>query len=356
MVVQRGAKNYAGPNCPGVTWNCTRSAGLVVVQSAQSGVNKYECSPSSDTGPNDCAVVQNSSNGTNQATCREDSGVTPVVLTCTVTQTNVNGDNKANINQNVDQRVGDDQDATVIVDLIQRNDSGSNYGDISQVIAQSTSQVSSGFMQSQDAFFDADVFQDTDTGGNNFLHQNQSLTQDGRASGSPSISQSQGADHLGHVEQQTSEDPPPPPDIDSFFSLSGVGLLQAEDEGFSKATVTQTEYQSLKGPGYQFQDGPMNCCGAGSQEGNPAQTSIAVSQKSTQKASQFGTGIVDQFLSLTADCNTTGTCTLEQAATNEADSLNQKTSGTSPVLFTTCSASSSSEGSGGECFAGGGEG
>ena len=25
VVIQRGARNYAGPNCPGKGWNCTRS-------------------------------------------------------------------------------------------------------------------------------------------------------------------------------------------------------------------------------------------------------------------------------------------------------------------------------------------
>ena len=34
VVIQRGARNYAGPNCPGAAWNCTTSTRVVQISSA----------------------------------------------------------------------------------------------------------------------------------------------------------------------------------------------------------------------------------------------------------------------------------------------------------------------------------
>jgi len=241
-VIQRGVRNYAGPNCPGFAWNCTAARG-VVVQLAQAGQNKFECSPSGDPGPISCTVFQENEDGSNRATCRESSDVNPVVLSCVVTQENVNGDNHATIDQNVDQGGGATQSATVDAELFQDNVSGSNFANLSQSISQSTSAVLSG-MQSQDADFVADVDQDTDTGGNNHLQQSQTLHQSGRASGTGSILQMQTADHSGRVDQEVGEDE----EYEGYLRLAGVGLLQTTGEGFSKAHATQFERQTLKGP------------------------------------------------------------------------------------------------------------
>lgn len=328
LVVQRGARNYAGPNCPGFAWNCTAARG-VVVQMAQAGQNKFECSPSEDTGPFSCVVSQTNTDGSNHATCRESSDVNPVVLSCDVTQENVNGNNHATIDQNVNQREGAEQAAMVDARLTQDNVSGDNHANLTQSISQSTSAVTSGGTQSQDADFGADVFQDTDTGGNNFLQQSQTLHQDGRASGTLSVSQVQNGDHFGEVDQEVGED--------LVLLGGGVAFLLSNGEGFSKAHVTQTERQTLRGPGSQVQSGPLRCCGTGSQEGSPEQTLFTLHQSSTEKASQFDEGTANQFQSLHGDCNTTGTCSINQSAANEADSLRQHESGTGiQTVDTTC--------------------
>jgi len=76
VVTQRGTRNYAGPNCPGFAWNCTAARG-VVVQMAQAGENKFECSPDvyPTEAPDMCFVSQNNTSGNNHATCRESSDV-----------------------------------------------------------------------------------------------------------------------------------------------------------------------------------------------------------------------------------------------------------------------------------------
>lgn len=343
IVVQRGARNYAGPNCPSIAWNCTAARG-VVVQLTEDGENTFECSPSSDTGPSSCEVFQTTTDGSNHATCRESSGANPVTLTCDVTQANVNGDNHVTIDQNVDQRGGATQTATVLADLNQDNVSGDNHASLSQSISQFTSDVAS-LMQSQDAVFSADVFQDTDSGGNNFLQQGQRLHQSGRASGSSSVLQMQTADHFGQVDQEVGED------IGEGFTVFAVGMLQADgEEGFSKAHAVQFERQSLKGPGEQIQIGPMNCCGAGSQAGSLEQTLFTIEQDSAQNASQGG---AEQESDLFGSCFSTGTCSIHHNARNDEDriTVHESVDGTPLFVTTNCESTEAGEGEGsGMCF------
>ena len=77
VLIQRGLKNYAGPRCPGATWNCTTATN--VVQVAQpGGENRFECGDAALFGTDplaaslagyiatgSCFVVQDASAGTN---------------------------------------------------------------------------------------------------------------------------------------------------------------------------------------------------------------------------------------------------------------------------------------------------
>src|SRR5213592_2654559 len=59
-VRQVGLLNYAGPNCPGIGWNCTTATNVVQVASA-GGQNRFECDPAgllTDEGTNTCVIVQ----------------------------------------------------------------------------------------------------------------------------------------------------------------------------------------------------------------------------------------------------------------------------------------------------------
>src|SRR5207237_237815 len=71
VVIQRGRFNYAGPNCPGRRWSCTKSHRVVQVAPAD-GENSFQCTPSdlgSSTPPGDCVIIQAA--GHNRAKCRE---------------------------------------------------------------------------------------------------------------------------------------------------------------------------------------------------------------------------------------------------------------------------------------------
>lgn len=88
VVIQRGARNYAGPRCPGKRWSCTNTTRTVVQIAKGSGKNVFRCATAR------CAVVQISKSAlaSNQGTCIKTTGVTQ---SCTISQPNATGTNKA---------------------------------------------------------------------------------------------------------------------------------------------------------------------------------------------------------------------------------------------------------------------
>src|SRR4051812_31896533 len=71
VVKQVGLLNYAGPNCPGIGWNCTTATNVVQVASA-GGQNRFECAPAdallTDEDTNICVIDQ--SGDSNKARCK----------------------------------------------------------------------------------------------------------------------------------------------------------------------------------------------------------------------------------------------------------------------------------------------
>lgn len=87
VVIQRGLRNYAGPNCPGKGWSCTNTKRTVVQISKRRGKNMFRCTTAR------CAVVQISKSfADNTASCIKTTGVTQ---SCAITQPNASGLNKA---------------------------------------------------------------------------------------------------------------------------------------------------------------------------------------------------------------------------------------------------------------------
>jgi hypothetical protein len=87
VVIQRGLRNYAGPNCPGKRWTCANTTRTVVQISKRRGKNIFRCTTAR------CAVVQISKSfADNTASCIKTTGVTQ---SCTISQPNASGLNKA---------------------------------------------------------------------------------------------------------------------------------------------------------------------------------------------------------------------------------------------------------------------
>lgn len=338
VVIQRGARNYAGPNCPGKAWKCTKGRG-VVLQIMQAGQNQFECTPSSDPGPTSCTVVQVGTGGKNHARCTEKTTLNPVVLTCNITQTNVgDGDNFADVLQQATQTSGAIQDAQIDATVDQFTETGDNHMKVTQVITQKTSQVQlvSEPNQLQDGTFTADLEQDTE-GGKNHLDLTQDLDQTGTVSGSDSsLSQEQNGDHEGGVHQDSTF----ADEESSFFSLFSA----EEDDGQSQAHVRQSEKQTLTGPGDQEQNGPMGCCEIFSQFGDPQTSFMNLSQSKHQKCSGFKAGRCEEDANALGEFYSDGTVSIHHNLHNEADHVSNHVSGQGFVALES------------SCFAGEGEG
>ena len=92
VVIERGARNYAGANCPGAGWSCTTTAHPVVQVASAGGSNTFLCATAR------CAVVQVSAGmatATNLAKCIQTSGP----QTCTIHQASATANNKAVVYQ-----------------------------------------------------------------------------------------------------------------------------------------------------------------------------------------------------------------------------------------------------------------
>jgi hypothetical protein len=152
VVVQRGNKNYAGPNCPGKGWNCTTAKQVVqfsLHHDDDDGVpaNRYECGPNKVSGSNagnDCVIVQ-SGTGNFSAKCVEydsqTTGMTQAITqSCVITQTNTGTNQNRRLTAVVDQLItekasGTTQDAQQRASITQSG-VGTNTVLISQRVRQ----------------------------------------------------------------------------------------------------------------------------------------------------------------------------------------------------------------------------
>jgi hypothetical protein len=374
-VWQTGLKNYAGPSCPGVGWNCVRANAPIVQIAAPLGRNLYACTSL------DCVVVQVAlSGGQNASACeRRVADPTEALMVCDITQAGGPGTNAATISQHIQQTKGTDQRAREIARITQLNETGSNIARIIQGIGQS-SRAKSG-TQVQEAHQAATVSQTTNhddplatsTLGNNTSNITQTQDQLERASGDvitqmqntdpgidpkcdqPQEVYDQQKDQCAAVTQLSglTEPPDPLPDPFEFVAPPGGGdnhsslrhdisqrqvASNAEtaeqrqgasstgeagnklqlSSGVSEGTAIQNMVQSQTAPpdagGFRDQDtGDPRCCWL--QAGNPANRAN-INQTTHQSSSPEGF----QSATLQADCDSSGLCHVEQSATTNNES------------------------------------
>ena len=353
FVIQRGRLNYAGPTCPGRKWKCTKKTTVVQVASGKHGRNRADCDGSltQTTNAVTCIVVQNATSGKNKARCSLSArDVSPVVLDCRITQTNVEGDNIARVRERVAQRDGADQRATVNALVTQTNGTGDNESDVNQRINQRSDEVSMATVptQNQEGRFSGLIAQTSDSGSND-SRLIQDLDQSGRASGGTNIVQRQFGEGLGDVDQ-TIGDVGEGATVNSK-SKPKKSRKSKKSKSFSKSFARQTEHQRLQGPGQQTQIGPFSCCST-QLGGDPDRTQTRIRQRSHQKASQ---ATAEQSISLEGTCTTVGDCGIRHRAQNNEDSIRVlqrcvATEGGTCSLFvpTTCGSEGCTSGGGGE--------
>jgi hypothetical protein len=318
FVIQRGRLNYAGPRCPGRKWKCTKNTKVVQVASGKHGRNRADCDGSltQTTNAVSCIVVQNAPSGKNKARCSvEARDVTPVVLTCQITQTNTDGDNVARVTERVAQRDGADQRATLNALVTQMNGTGDNESDVTQTIDQRSLEVSMTTVptQNQEGRFTGRIAQTSDSGVNDSrLIQN--LDQRGKASGGTNIVQRQFGEGLGDVDQTISDVGEPSATGNSKSKGKKSGKSK-KSKSFSRSFARQVEHQRLKGPGQQIQIGPFACCST-QLGGDQDNTQTRIRQRSHQEASQ---PTAQQSISLEGTCTTVGDCGIRHRAQNNED-------------------------------------
>jgi hypothetical protein len=149
-VFQQGSRNYAGPACPGTGWTCTStSRPIVQIVRTAGGLNRFVSSSTSTHGATVIQIALAAPPGGNSATCTDE-------VSCSITQTNTTGTNRATIRQRTFQRDMLVQVARQHADVTQVNQSGDNIADISQYVNQD-SQFNDGaavVTQDQQAFQD----------------------------------------------------------------------------------------------------------------------------------------------------------------------------------------------------------
>jgi hypothetical protein len=120
VVIQRGARNYAGARCPGKGWSCTSTRHAVVQVAAAGGKNAYSCTGSR------CAVIQVAAapTATNTAKCIKTTGLTQ---SCTINQSSTNANNVAIVLETVAKATGLTQTATYTAAITQRTTGASAF-------------------------------------------------------------------------------------------------------------------------------------------------------------------------------------------------------------------------------------
>jgi len=327
FVVQRGARNYAGPACPGKSWNCTKATR--VLQIANSGGNTFTC---------------------NQSTSQSFESVVLIQKTSSTGKT-VNK-NISSITQSISQSAAGTQTATQVAKITQNNDSGPNQNTLSQSISQSLNDdANSTVAQSQTAsqtfaVAECALSQTIQDAGNPSCDTTsaplmkgsasssvtQSVTQTANANAATAGSQYQESTMDGHVHQWTTSNATSSAsqtENQRLYAL-GSGVLQTQ-----KGPMGVTPGRHLSRG--RALAGGQGCCS--NQGTNPSDT-FSVTQSSSQSAtngSQTAAFALSPFLAQvvlpsgsnyhsdelqTATCAVSGSCSKSQSSNGNGPSTN----------------------------------
>lgn len=384
-VWQETSRNYAGPRCPGSSWNCVPATAPIVQITDAGGTNLFDCS-----GP-DCVVVQVAHHGGhNGAACLKSDRGSDVVQVCDITQSN-DGDehdaNAAGIAQTIQQRSGSTQMARQVARITQQNSLGTNVAGTLQIVGQSqVAKSGTVITQIQEAHQAATVDQLTTEGDNiSLINQRQNQSQK-VTKASTAVTQIQNNDpsgtnqdfvcdqpgdaafdqdknQCGEVVQNSNVLPPTGGSLDSsllqvinetqsasrsplgnqtqgegtFLSgqqgtvdqlSSGVATSEADQDmtqtvnASNISTLTQTQHT-----------GDPRCCQ--SQGTNPADTAD-IDQSTNQSASSAA---AEQDAAFTGSCITTGSCHVLQSSTIDGSTDTAECTGPSCFVFNVCAES-----------------
>ena len=396
VVIQQGARNYAGPSCPGARWTCASTAHPIIQIAAPGGTNRFRCVTAS------CVVVQATTAAatTNTAKCIRTTGITQ---SCSISQTSATADNVAIVVEIATKMAGLTQNASSTAQITQQatGSSNSNTACVYQSVnidGSTTATKGKPVTVTLNAHQSISITQDSAAGGNavqnatpagacdapgSLLTQAQTLTS--RATGSGAITQNENAAASGpnmllDIAQNQSAGflgsasganraafaqtnslvavASTPVGPVSQTQSSPVGGLEATVNQFShdvstivaEQTETQCEHAQTSGPltcvtgnppPYsltQVQYGPLRkgpCCST--QGDNPGST-FTVEQSSTQDNDTHQ----DQTNQIEADCSTSGSCTVTQTTTVDGQTTTNTQTAQTVNTSITCTGTSCS--------------
>jgi hypothetical protein len=374
VVKQIGLKNYAGPNCPGLGWNCTTAARVVQVSTENAGQqgqgdNEFECkgetpaNPLTDRDTNTCFIVQEGPK--NHAKCNEADSTEPVSTeTCDVTQTGAR--NSADVDQEITQTVGLTTQTGNQIARVKQFEGETNESQIHQKIKQ---RDATGASQAQDGFQRADVEQYS-SGSENFSHVHQ--TQDQNESGSAAMqSQNTGPNTLGDCADDKVPNPNQCVNVFQDATPNGGKNLSHLHQAIGERQSTTSAGNQTQGTSDGGQEGDVHqqnpfssgqnldfphqdlrqwqssstgihpiqrqatdpgCCGVGTQIGG-VKNIEAIHQATTQSASEDdaiqSSTIFGQIHQLNDPANS---CRIDQLGRNNADALHNSAESTDPLI------------------------
>jgi trimeric autotransporter adhesin len=302
VVVQRGSKNYAGPNCPGSEWNCTTARRVLQIAAAP-GANSFTCTPAGGgtVPPNKCVIVQTSTTGNNTASCTITGSTSGVTQECHVTQTSDSGTNRLALKEEL-ILTGAATSGTQLATVEQNNGSGANIVGLTQRSSESNTSSAASVTQSQSASQSFTIDQES-TSGANSVDVSQSVAQTQRATNAAATgSQSQSSTQEAGIDQSSS-------------GAATLKIKQSESQSQTAASTGVTQTQS----------GPQRCCSE--QVGTPA--TATVKQEATQVQTPSNDQTQQQTVVYSSTGNISGTQTAKQDGTTSTSSFSGSTVSTS---------------------------
>ncbi len=345
-IIERGLRNYAGPNCPGTGWTCTKRVSDVV-QLGPAGLanptNVASCIKTS------CDITQTNTSANNIAYCLQAGGGANATQQCTIVQTNSTGDNVANVGMVIAQLLSPTEQASQTASVDQENVSGNNATNLAQQIQQALlGPGTTVATQDQEGTSSASVTQNSTSGNNNFngyqqqqqseyfngaataVSQNQDDNFDGNGTSGPNESvvllqngapgtSATGQDNsaltqLIQQNQAINNNAAAPGSTQTQGAFNGglEGSTNQFSSGVASENVHQNELQVQQpenNPNItQTQFGPLHCC---SEQVDNANNTFQINQESTQQASPNAV----QSENILGTCQTSGTCTVTQQVT-----------------------------------------
>ena len=253
VAIQRGARNYAGPFCPGTGWNCTTATSVVQI-ATPGGQNEFDCgdpslfpqsaltSPAAGyLGTGRCLAIQDAAAGTNTIDIRK-SRANGAALACPPAgkqQTSAGGQNTFNCHLMI--QVSDDspdQTATEEASIDQLAEGGGNHSVIDLQISLTSNLKCTGVCdQNQNAWQRAFVNQTATDGAENHSDVQETQYLRGRISGATSSEQNQNTAGIEGSGFSTPRDCNPDPPSIVTDPNSCAHISQAADGGHQESQL-----------------------------------------------------------------------------------------------------------------------